>query len=142
MDVSKFWRSLATLSVASIFALAAGAAEAGTTYLKWNKSTSRNVAFIVAEHWDVHPDCSLRGYPTAKVVSAPKHGTTKIGRGKFKLGRKFAKDPYYKCKSLTVSGTTIRYTPKPGFTGKDVLKVRATYSTGDVHVIDIVVTVR
>jgi len=140
--VGKLSRFLAVTSAALLFALAIGRAHADTTYLKWNKSTAKNVAFVVAEHWDVHPDCSLRGYPTAKVVSAPKHGTTKVGRGKFKLKGPFAKSPYYKCKSPTVSGTTIRYTPKPGFTGKDVLKVRATYSTGDVHVIDIVVTVR
>jgi hypothetical protein len=117
-------------------------AEAKTTYFKWNKSTSKGRAFVVAELWDVNRDCSVRAFPTAKVVSPPKHGDTKIGRGRIKVGKKLAKDLYYKCKPVTVTGTTIRYKPEAGFVGKDSLRIRVHYSTGDIHEIDIVVAVR
>lgn len=131
----------ATLA-ALLLAFTVNGAEAKTTQLKWNKSTSKGRTFVVAEHWDVNRDCSVRAFPAAKVVSPPKHGKTKVGRGKIKLSSKYAKDPYYKCSSLIVSGTTIQYTPDPGFTGKDVLKIRVNYSTGDIHEIDVIVTVR
>jgi hypothetical protein len=141
-ELRKLSQLLGATVGALLLAFTVNGAEAETTYLKWNKSTAKGRAFVLAEHWDVNQDCSVRAFPTAKIVSPPRHGKTKIGRGKITLARKYAKDPYYKCKSLTVSGTKIQYTPDRGFIGKDVLKIRAYYSTGDIHEIDIVVTVR
>jgi hypothetical protein len=133
---------IAAAFAAVLIAFGPVTAEAKTTQLKWQKTTVKGKAFNVAENWDLNPDCSVRAYPAAKVISAPTNGTAKVGRATFKMGSKFAKDPYYKCKSTTIKGTAVRYTPKPGFSGKDRLKLRVHFSTGDVHEIDIVITVR
>jgi len=134
--------SFIAATVAGVFLATANFAQAETSHLKWNKSTSKNRPFVVSENWDVHPDCSLRAYPVVKVTSQPKHATAKVGRGKFTIGRKLQKDSYYRCKSFNVSGTTVLYTPDRDFTGKDQLKLRVRYSTGDIHEIDVTVTVR
>lgn len=129
--------------VSALFiAFSHASAEAKTTYLKLQKTTTGGKAINASENWDLNQDCSVRAYPAAKVISAPTNGTTNVGRATFKMGSKFAKDPYYKCKSTTIKGTAVRYTPKPGFSGKDKLKLRVHFSTGDVYEIEIVITVR
>lgn len=130
-------------AVAALFiAFAHASAEAKTTYQNLQKTTTKGKAINASETWDLNQDCSVRAYPAVKVISAPTNGTTKVGRATFKIERKFSKDSYYKCKSFTVKGTAVRYTPKPGFSGKDKLKLRAHFSTGDVYEIKVVITVR
>jgi hypothetical protein len=141
MELAKL-RHILGATCASLLLAFTASVQAKTTHVQWNKSTSKGRPFIAGEHWDVNRDCSLRSFPTAKVISPPKHGTAKVGQGKVKIPRKHAKDPYYKCKSFNVSGTTVRYSPDPAFTGKDKLKVRVLFSTGDIHEIDITITVR
>jgi hypothetical protein len=133
---------LAFALAAMFIAFAHVSAEAKTTYLKLQKTTSRGKAIEASENWDLNQDCSVRAYPAAKIISAPTNGTTKVGRATFKMGSKFANDPYYKCKSTTIKGTAVRYTPKPGFIGKDRMKLRVHFSTGDVYEIDIGISVR
>jgi hypothetical protein len=119
-----------------------GSVEAKTTQMRWNKSTTKGRSFVVAEQWDVHRDCSVRAYPVPKVILAPKHGKIRSGRGKITLGGRHKRDPYYRCSPVVVQGVKLHYTPAPGFTGKDFLKIQTRYSTGDVHVIEITVNVR
>jgi hypothetical protein len=139
----KNWAQYTGCAIAALLiAFGSVSAEAKTTHLKLQKTTAKGKTFNASENWDLNQDCSVRAYPTAKVISAPTNGTAKIGPATFKLGSEFAKDPYYKCKSTTIKGTAVRYTPKPGFSGKDRLKLRVHYSTGDVYEIEIIITVR
>ena len=95
----------------------------------FNKSVRVNGVLTGLAYMTLNPDCSLVGYPSAKLVSAPSNGTVTVFKG--------AAFPVYEsvnlrsaCNRRRVPGTLVEYRPRRGFTGSDSFTVNVIYPAG------------
>ena len=87
----------------------------------------------IRQDWSIKNDCSQDGLPKVRVPAAPAHGQVSIvEEGVFPNSRRLPK-----CRTKKVAGIATYYTSDPGYLGSDHLRLRQSYSGGDVTDTDV-----
>jgi hypothetical protein len=136
---------LVALAMIPLVALSACETTHGTKtgrHVTWNRTVQSGKTGSLSAFSQVNPDCSIGRLPTIQVVSGPSHGTVKIVReDRFPAFRNGSDgEARQKCNTRKVPMVAVLYTPSPGFTGSDEVKIVAkgviddNYQFVNVHV--------
>ena len=95
----------------------------------FNKSVRVNGALTGLAYMALNPDCSLLGYPSAKLATGPSNGAVTVFKGAaFPVYESV--NPRSACNRRRVPGTVVVYRPRRDFTGSDSFTVNVIFPAG------------
>jgi hypothetical protein len=89
----------------------------------------------------VGPSCTVTKQAKASVLSRPRFGAARTALAWGDLALAPAGPLYPRCNERKIVGTTVVYTPRPGFTGEDSFSFRLRFVDGEVRKITVNVTI-
>jgi hypothetical protein len=119
-------------------AQATGTATAVSTL---SRTVVAGARYQLSFYTDLHADCTSRGYPVVRVLTAPAHGSLTTEEASDYPA--YARDNQrYDCNLRKVPGTRLSYQSEPNYTGADTAVVEVIYPSAEARTVTIGITVK
>lgn len=91
--------------------------------------------------FSLEPNCTSLGNISVRVLGAPVHGTLEIRPGDY-FPNYAAPNPRFDCDTRPSPGVAVFYTPAPGFTGNDSIRLDVIPPSGTERLVETTVVVK